>query len=188
MKVVLTESEARIVEWLAAQRSCSARKNNIKDAKIGPQNSLQIDIDGLKGEFAFAKLFNLWPDLQIGRRSIHDVESCIGGIDIKTTRYRTGRLLASRKKLEIPSVWYALMWLEDDKTVHCVGAAPASELLNESRLKDLGRGVGYAMEQAELIPPHRLKEMFDAVQQPRAARIASSNAVDPAAILSQSSM
>jgi hypothetical protein len=161
LRLKLTRSEQRIIEWLAAQRSSVARRRNIKDARIGPQDSEQIDIDGLKGEFAFAKMFNLWPDLQVGERLLHDVITPLGGVDVKATRYRSGRLLATRKKQTIPADWYALMWLEDDETIHCLGLAKGVDLLQDSNLRDLGRGVGYAMEQADLLQPSEFQRMIN---------------------------
>lgn len=160
VKVVLTRSEVRICEWLGEQRLVINKKRGIKDARIGPQSSLQIDIDGLKGEFAFAKIFNLWPDMQLSQRPLHDVMSPLGGIDVKTTRYQSGKLLASRKKQEIPADWYALMWLEDDQTLHFVGAATADQLLNDSNLLDLGHGAGYALEQSQLVQPEEFKDLL----------------------------
>lgn len=149
----ISQSEMRIIKWLASQRSTLARKNNISDAKIGPQGSEQIDIDGLIGEFAFAKLFNLWPDMEVGHTPVYDVKCSLGGVDVKTTRYRNGRLLACLKKNSIPADWYALMWLENDNTAHFVGAATAANLLRKANIKDLGRGPGYALDQEDLTPP-----------------------------------
>lgn len=161
MIIELSESELRIIKWLASQRSLLARKNNIHDAKIGPQDSEQIDIDGLIGEFGFAKLFNLWPDMEVGHRPVHDVECALGGVDVKTTRYRYGKLLASLKKQSIPAKWYALMWLENDNRIHFLGAASASHLLQKRNIKDLGRGPGYALDQIDLTPPEGFKFLLE---------------------------
>lgn len=96
----------------------------------------------------------------VSNRPVHDVETHMGGVDIKTTRYRTGRLLATRKKQSIPADWYALMWLEDERTVHFLGAAAGKTLLADTNLRDLGRGVGYAMDQSSLISPDDFKKML----------------------------
>lgn len=96
----------------------------------------------------------------VSNRPVHDVETHIGGVDIKTTRYRTGRLLATRKKQTIPADWYALMWLQDNQTVHFLGAAAGKTLLDETNLRDLGRGVGYALDQKDLISPEDFQKMM----------------------------
>lgn len=153
MLVKLSESELYVIKWLASQRSSLARQNNIGDAKIGPQSSEQIDIDGLIGEFAFSKLFNLWPDMEVGHKPLYDVKCSLGGVDVKTTRYPKGRLLASLKKQSIPANWYALMWLEDDSTAHFIGAAQASDLFQRENIINLGHGPGYALDQFELVKP-----------------------------------
>lgn len=160
VKVVLTRSEVRICEWLGEQRLVINQKRGIKDARIGPQSSLQIDIDGLKGEFAFAKMFNLWPDLQLGQRPLHDVMSPLGGIDIKTTRHKGGLLLATKKKQGMPADWYALMWLENDFTLHFVGASTADQLLDDANLRNLGYGESYALDQSELVQPEEFKDLL----------------------------
>lgn len=161
MQVNLTRSEQRIATWLAEQRASIARKRGITDAKVGPQDSLQIDIDGLLGEVAFAKLFNLYPDLQTGERPLHDVMTAIGGVDVKTTRYRDGRLLATVKKSGIRTDWYALMWLENEATLHFRGAARADTFLDEANLRSIGRTTGYCLERSELIRPEEFKRLID---------------------------
>lgn len=160
MKVVLTRSEVRICEWLGEQRLVINKKRGIKDARIGPQSSLQTDIDGLKGEFAFAKMFNLWPDLQLGQRPLHDVMSPLGGIDIKTTRHKGGRLLATKKKQAMPADWYALMWLEDDSIVHFIGASTAGQLLDDANLRNLGYGETYALDWGGLVQPEAFQGLL----------------------------
>ena len=152
----MSESELRIVKWLASQRSSLARKNNINDERIGPQGSEQIDIDGLIGEFAFAKLFNLWPDMEVGHTPLYDVKCALGTVDVKTTRYSGGRLLASMKKQNIQADWYALMWIEDECTVHFRGAASASRLFQQNNIINLGHGDSYALDQIDLTFPERL--------------------------------
>lgn len=161
MKVTLTRSEVRICEWLGEQRLSIAKKVGIVDQRIGPQTSLQTDIDGLKGEFAFAKLFNLWPDLQVGERALHDLMTAIGGVDVKTTRYRSGKMLATKKKQSIPADWYALMWLEDDQTLHFLGAATGDQLLDDRNLRDLGYGESFALDQDQLVEPEEFKALLE---------------------------
>lgn len=157
----MSESELRVIKWLASQRSFLARKNNINDARIGPQGSEQIDIDGLIGEFAFAKLFNLWPDMSVGHTPLYDVECGLGGVDVKTTRYSGGKLLASMKKQSIPAKWYALMWLEDEYTVHFRGAASASHLFQKDNIINLGHGASYALDQIDLTPPEGFQFLLE---------------------------
>lgn len=138
------------------------RRHGVADQRVGPQDSLQIDIDGLMGEFALAKLLNVYPDMQVGTRPLHDLMTSIGGVDVKTTRYKSGRLLANPKKATIPCDWYALMWLENDETVHFLGAASAEKLLADDKLKELNGRPAYLMDQDELISPTNFKYLVDA--------------------------
>lgn len=161
MRVELTEAEVRIIRWLAAQRSAMNRRTGTPDMKFGGDDSLQIDIDGLTGEFGLAKLFNLWPDMDVGNRPVDDLQTPLGGVDVKTTRRANGRLIGSQKKTVAPSDWYALMWLEDERTVHFMGAARKDDLFDQKNLRDLGRGLAYVMDQEDLVQPHQFQGLLN---------------------------
>ena len=69
-------------------------------------------------------------------------------IDIKSTRHKTGRLLAT-KKINPDIDIFVLAIIDEDK-VSFVGYATAAELYDPSNLTDLGHGEGYAIEQKDL--------------------------------------
>ena len=69
-------------------------------------------------------------------------------VDIKTTRHRSGRLLATLKAN--PDVDIYVLAIIDEGKVVFPGYALKSELIQDANLKDLGHGKGYAMEQSQL--------------------------------------
>ena len=149
MKIALTDAECLMLKTLGGMRSLVARSAGVKDAKMGDQSGLEADIDGLMGEYAFCKWKNIIPDLIPAPRS--GSSDCIlknQRIDIKTTRYKTGRLLATLKNNQDIDI-YVLAILEDN-TVDFVGWAKKKDLCQEKNIKNLGHGNGYCLDQNEL--------------------------------------
>ena len=69
MIVELSPSEVLVCECIGRMRSLIARTANVKDVKIGQHDGSNADVMGFKGEYAFAKYFNVFPDLGLSPRS-----------------------------------------------------------------------------------------------------------------------
>ena len=154
--VPLNKAEQRLTEYMQKCRQLNKRKHGTHDTKIGAQSNEDTDRDGFGAELAFCKLFNCYPDLSIEVRSSkagtdrYDVEYNGWLIDVKTTIYPGGRLLVVPWKNEgAPPDYYALM-VGQFPTYTFKGFLKASEMLQERRLGDLGRGPTYIAEQREL--------------------------------------
>ena len=147
--VKLTEDDLNICRLLGNMRTLVARGNKVKDAKMGDISGFDIDEDGVIAEYAFCKHFNIFFDPSAYPRS-GSVDCYYKGqkIDIKSTRHKTGRLLATLKKNEDVDV-YVLAIISNNE-ITFPGWAYATELCQESNLKDLGYGNGYAMDQSQL--------------------------------------
>jgi hypothetical protein len=153
VSIELNEAEQRLVCYLAKQRTTTNRAAAVHNARLGPQSDAETDHLGIGGEIAFAKLFNLYPDLSIEpRRGGADCSVGPFGVDVKTTRYPNGKLLAvATKALLAPDAdVYALMIARFPRYDFC-GFARRGDLLHPSRLTDLGHGPTYALEQTELL-------------------------------------
>ena len=152
MKTVAIIPDMRLIaSLLGGMRAMVNRKDGVADRKIGPQNGLQADQDAIIGELAFAMLHNCWPDLSLTPRSgSFDVLLKGKRIDVKTTRRKDGRLVATTKTN--PDVDVYVLAILDEEQVLFPGYATASELCHESRLTNLGHGPTYAMDQAALRP------------------------------------
>lgn len=150
MIITLNEAEQRLAKFIAIGRTNAARNNHITDCKMGKQSNEQTDLDGIAAEIAFCKIHNVYPDLNIDARPaadcvLHNGES----VDVKATRYATGRLLAVRwKKANVDM--FALM-VGEFPSYRYAGTMTADELLKEKRLRDFGHGLGYAADQSELL-------------------------------------
>lgn len=149
MRITLNESEQRIARWLAKQRYANNRKNNVEDRKVGPQSNEFTDLNGIGAELAFCKMLNIYPDLSVCPRSGgHDCISPKGyKIDVKSTKYENGRLLAMLGKEDAEV--YVLV-VGEFPTYRWVGWARADELICEENIIDLGHGDTYALPQERL--------------------------------------
>lgn len=147
--VAITKDLQVLADILGGFRSLVARNANVKDAKIGPQSGMDGDKDGILGELAFCQLMNVWPDIGLSPRSgSADAVVKDKKVDIKTTRHRSGRLLATLKNN--PDVDIYVLAIIDKDEVLFPGYALKSELIRDERITDLGHGRGYSMEQHEL--------------------------------------
>jgi hypothetical protein len=150
----LTPIEQKLARYVGAARYNAARAAKVTNARVGGQSNEQTDVEGFAAELAFSRLVNVYPDLTIGAR--HGGFDCELNeyfgirVDVKATRYRSGRLLATRGKFDVSDVdVYALM-VGEMPTYRFVGWATKEELIQQANLSDLGRGVGYVLPQARL--------------------------------------
>jgi hypothetical protein len=160
--VTLNDAEQRLAKYLAKRRHDAARMDGIPDMKMGPQSAYDTDLEGIAAEIAFCKIMNVYPDTDIvvGNRPISDAYTTgMGSVDVKATKYRNGRLLATTKKYAKHPDSYALM-VGEFPSYRFVGWVPAGELLMERNIKDLGHGEGYALDQSMLRKPAEEGEWF----------------------------
>ena len=153
--VILNEAEQRLAQYLAKRRHDAARMDGIPDMKMGPQSAYDTDLEGIAAEIAFCKIMNVYPDTDIvvGTRPISDAyTTSMGSVDVKATKYKNGRLLATTKKQANHPDSYALMVGEFPR-YKFVGWVPAEELLMKKNIRDLGHGEGYALDQSMLRKP-----------------------------------
>ena len=147
--VELTDAEMLVIKMLGGMRSIVGRTAGVEDKKVANLSGLTIDEDGMMAEYAFCKHFNIFPDIVPGPRS-GSCDCIYNGkrIDVKSTRYHSGRLLATLK--DNPDVDVYVLGIIDGNTVTFPGYATKAQLCQEQNKVDLGRGVGYALEQDRL--------------------------------------
>lgn len=130
------------------------RSESVMNAKRGDQTNEYTDFQGLCGEFAFCKLFNLYPDLTIHVRSsgkndnmdarLHNGKT----VDVKVTKYKNGKLIAVPWKK--PTGDYFALMVGEAPTFEFKGFMKQDELLREERIGDLGYGPTYIANQTDL--------------------------------------
>ena len=156
-KVKLNEAEQRLVTYIAKKRFVTKRQADIPISKIGPQSLEDTDREGFGGEVAYCKMMNIYPDLAIGT-DVPDFDCILPSgekIDVKTTKYRNGHLLATMNKIEHPPDKYVLV-IGTFPDYNIVGEISASKLLRSENIKDFGMGDTYAVTQSELIQCNQL--------------------------------
>ena len=135
--------ELMVARFIAASRQTHSRKNY--EDKKRMDDGFQADVDGMIGEMCFGKLFNYYVDLTPGKKKADFVSRSGESIDVKSTRYRNGRLLATLDKTQDPCDIYVLM-VVDDQGGEYRGYVKKENLFKEENIKDLGRGKGYVYE------------------------------------------
>jgi hypothetical protein len=100
--VSLSYAERKLAHFLAKHRNGNNRHFNVVNLKVSPSSDATVDLEGMCGEIAFCKLFNVYPDMDVDRMPPHPLYDCIlpGDIrvDVKTTKYETGKLLVDARK------------------------------------------------------------------------------------------
>jgi hypothetical protein len=152
--VKLSSSEQTICRAIAKKRFSNNRKSGVVNKKIGTQSNEFTDLNGFGAEFAFCKLFNLMPDFSIQPRKSdefdYDCKFYDGTkIDVKTTKYKTGRLLVAKWKSS-GSDAFALM-IGEFPTYQFKGFCSRERAMSEKYLKDMGHGEAYFVDQEELV-------------------------------------
>jgi hypothetical protein len=121
----------------------------VRDFQMGDQDALVITQLGVAGEIAFCKLMNIYPETDPTAIRKHDCVIDEWLVDVKTTPYANGKLLAHMKKKVTDVDIYVLMSGKWPHYVFC-GWAWSKNLIHPSKVRDLGHGKTYMMEQDEL--------------------------------------
>jgi hypothetical protein len=157
MIVRLGETEQKVCEYVAKERYNNARRKGITDNKKGPQSNYDTDLEGVASEMAAAKLLNVWPDIQIEEIPTHDLILGTYTIDVKATKYRTGKLIAALHKKDKACDYYMLM-LGTFPEYSLGGFCRKEKLLNEDTITNLGWGQLHALEQNDLMSLDEFKK------------------------------
>jgi len=151
MIVNMTPPESAMALTLAVMRQTNSRASGVVNKQMSKQNPIEIERDGVLSEMAFGKQFNLYPDFSVHpRKGGADLITHQGlRVDIKATRYRSGRLLIHIDKTVEDVDIYVLAIIDGDD-VDFVGYIKSADAIKQEYVKDLGHGVGYVVEQSSL--------------------------------------
>ena len=149
IEIELLKPEQKIAEFIAKTRTKVSRSAGIKNLKFGPQSAEETDLEGAASELAAAKILNVWPDLDPSKSSVHDFTFRGYTIDVKTTKYQTGRLLLPLYKKNKACDYYVLM-IGSFPKYKCIGFASKEDLINDDKIGTLGKTKSYMLEQNEL--------------------------------------
>lgn len=149
MQVKLNDVELAVANLVALGRRAASRGHNVVDRQKGGQDPMEIEVNGVLGEIAFAKAYGYyWMDNPRPQSDTPDFVSRKNKtIDIKATSLKTGRLL---KTVESKVHDIYVLAVVDGRTVDLVGWVPGEELA--SSIADLGHGPTNALTQDKLRP------------------------------------
>jgi hypothetical protein len=144
--VDLNPYECSVVSFLAEKR-----QNKVKH-KISDKSQAAIDIEGVGGEFAFYKAFNIYPDFDIDPREYDAMLPSGVSVDVKTTVYKRGKLIGEKKKIDYATdIYFLIIVLLPYRQFETIGWATKEELFDKANYGDhFGRGKCYAIPQEKL--------------------------------------
>ena len=160
--IILTPEDQALVVSLAERRTQDSRESGYVDRKCSPDDGNHIDLLGMGGELAFARMKNLKPDLS-GKRNDYDCLYNGKTIDVKTTEAKNGkvRLNVSGNKYTHRCDWYVLM-LCDWPTFQLVGCAPESMVFDPKyeRPNAYGKpGTYFSINASDLLSDSPIEQM-----------------------------
>ncbi len=150
--IKLNKAERKLAYYIARKRYESARSAGVVNSRMGPQSNEQTDLEGIAAEVAFCKAFNIYPDLEIDSVSFPDFDCVLSdgrSVDVKATRYESGRLIAAKWKKPESVDLYALM-VGVFPEYRFAGVMQSIDLINPERLCQMPKGKAYAASQNEL--------------------------------------
>lgn len=157
-KVFLSRAEQKLAHFIARNRNGNNRSFNVTNLKISSEDPHTVDLEGIAGELAFCRMFNVYPDLDTDREPPHPHYDCVippppgFRIDVKTTKYDNGKLLVdSRKGAKTDSVdYYALMTGDFPGPYTFKGLIAKEQMIRPDRLAMFCGYKSYIAEQSEL--------------------------------------
>lgn len=153
LKVTLNASEVKMVERVSEDRSKYDKKQGFKDYRRAKKQSARfIETNGLGGEVAVCKLFNLFPDLITNEVSDYDCTLHDGTkVEVKTTQYPHGKLIARHTKSSA-DIYVLVTGTMPDYTV--VGYVDAATV--KAGKTELNGKTAYIVEQKDFVPIEKL--------------------------------
>lgn len=156
--IVLNPGEVAACKHHAKERIAMLRADGVPDKKVGKQDGAVAELNGFGAEMAVAKFLNVYPTFGLthGKRNAdlwvtYDTKR-IFSIDVKSTVYPTGKLIAPKwKTLENADIYVLVTGEMPEYTIR--GWAWAKDLLLKENLRDLGYGDGgaaYSLTQQQL--------------------------------------
>ena len=151
MQITLTEYEIELIH-IAAKLIAERNPDLSINIMHTSGDAEQIIFEGKCAEYAFCKMFNLMPDLVADPRpggSFDVFSRDKKKVDVKYTSFEHGRLIVPIWKKRESADIYVLMKGEIPDLRYC-GFAACEDIIDQSRVKDIGHGPTYVMNELEL--------------------------------------
>lgn len=161
MTYQFTEREMKFLRMLAHGR-CAIKDldNPNRPSRIIYGNTrYEADLMGIMGEYAVSKYLGIPFDTSLsveGDGGVIDLMLGNYNIQVKSTKYRTGRLIFFRKEEINADLFVLCTVLHEHCTANIVGWIGQAMALEVVSQIDLGRGLRWVIEQRHLLPPSDL--------------------------------
>ena len=154
-KYTLNESECNVATNHGLSRYFNNREKgtNNQSHKVG-NHPIFKEVDGVGGEIAVAKFFNVFPDIDPTPRSGGcDLVTKTGvRVEVKTTDYAKGRLIAQKWKEEQKCSDIYVLVIGTLPTFKIIGWIASEDLLLDENVKTELSGECYSVTQDKLKP------------------------------------
>ena len=162
MKVTLTKAQFSQCIQAGNLRNQLARLSGVKDQKIDKDRpEIDIDILGAKAELAVSLVFGA--DFSLNTMGIddgcdfflHDI-----GVDVKSTFYKTGKMLFKSKDSFKADVCVLATATKQLNQIEVVGWLSKKEFMQIAKMSDVGQYHGWAVNQDKLRPLGELWHIY----------------------------
>ncbi len=149
-KITLSIAENKLASFIGEARHISNRNAGIVDNQVSNLNEFEMDINAIGAEIAFAKLVNIYPDLEIHPQSLTWDCTLLGKkIDVKQTESLSNNLITKLNKKDSPIDIYVLMCGKVPEFTF-KGWTTKKKFINDNNIRNLGYGDTYFLHQSEL--------------------------------------
>ncbi len=159
INVNLAKFEGRVSKNLAKERQNWCVKHNVMNQKKAAElGDIEITEEGTAAELAFAKHFNLWPDMSTGQFLKFDHVLASGlRTDSKQSQRKHGNLIVKAETKRNGTDLFALVLANKPLTRFQIwGYAWAGDLLRPGNFAHWLPTPGYLMRRADLLDPRDL--------------------------------
>lgn len=150
--ITLNETEQMLAMFLARKRDEVNRKNGVPQGQISTRPHTEVELDGIGAEIAYAKLMNVYPDMEFEHWPAEDCLTDTGEtVDVKMTSRSTGDLLAAPyKKFKSTDIYAVLVGRFPEYRL--VGHCRRDDVFRDDRLTTLNGREVYKVPGIELRP------------------------------------
>lgn len=158
--IQLTTTELQILDYVATRRYIETSSKGKEMQQDTSRSPWQLCLDGVYGEYAVGKHFNLFFDLNCNYRKFGPdfVRNDGTKIDVKSTRHIGGPINAAEWSINKPADIYILTEIYDDK-VAIIGWVDRDTFLVDSNKHQIGNNKPYyCLPQNYLTPLNETKK------------------------------
>jgi hypothetical protein len=153
----LVDDDLALCRVHAEQRSKAKRQYNVENHRVGPQTDFELDYIGVRGEFAFARLFNLpihqiTTDLLRGDGGHKDFDLLGVSISVKARPPNRRWFLMTPRLYPPKADVLVMMALLDEAHVLAKGWCTRQEFIDRHERPNLGRGPTCGVQDHALRP------------------------------------